>query len=147
MPFHLLSAMPDACFVCPDFVGHGHSSHNTAPACYHFEDHFHSLYLLTEQLGWDIHHIMGHSMGAGQSSLHFISIKRDLIHILVTEVTIQYAALFHERVLTAILLDGGPGWMLPPDAIPETLVSQLADWKMVIGKKPKVDYYLCCSSV
>ena len=55
--------------VAPDLPGHGASAHLPPGADYSFAVAVNSVFDIADALGWDRFHLLGHSMGAGISSL------------------------------------------------------------------------------
>jgi len=55
--------------VAPDLPGHGASAHFPEGADYSFAGAVNSVLDIADALGWDRFHLLGHSMGAGISSL------------------------------------------------------------------------------
>ncbi|GGD63793.1 alpha/beta fold hydrolase [Lacimicrobium alkaliphilum] len=56
--------------VAVDLTGHGHSAHRSADAHYHLPDWIQDIYELTQSLGWNEFHLLGHSLGGIISSLY-----------------------------------------------------------------------------
>lgn len=75
--------------IAVDLTGHGHSEHRSADAHYHLPDWVQDIYELTQSLGWQEFHILGHSLGGIISSM--------------------YAATFPEQVITLTMIEAfGP---------------------------------------
>ena len=55
--------------VAPDLPGHGRSAHLAPGADYSFAAAVHTVLDIADALGWDTFSLLGHSMGAGISSL------------------------------------------------------------------------------
>ncbi len=65
----LLEADPSLCLVALDLPGHGRSSHKPDGTPYHFADWIADVAHALDALGWSRCSLIGHSMGAGISSL------------------------------------------------------------------------------
>jgi len=78
-----------------DFAGHGFSSHRPETSRYYFHDNLFDLDAALDVLGWDLCHIIGHSMGGGIAS--------------------GFAAASPERVKRLVLLDAVGILTLPTD--------------------------------
>ena len=65
----LAAHLGDIELIAIDLPGHGHSVHLPAGAHYTFELAVHHVLDVADALGWDTFRLLGHSMGAGISSL------------------------------------------------------------------------------
>lgn len=87
--------------VALDFPGHGHSDHRHPSANYHFVEYLYDVDAALDALGWDSCHLVGHSLGAGVSSL--------------------YAVAAPERVRSVVMIDA----LGPMNESPDKSVSRL----------------------
>lgn len=113
----LAPLLPDYHIVAMDFAGHGLSDHRTPGIRYHFVDHVDDVLAVADQAGWPRFTLMGHSMGAGVSTL--------------------FAAALPERLEKLVLIEGfGPFTGTPEDA-PAILRGALLQ-KQTFDKPPRV---------
>lgn len=82
----LAPMLPELNLVALDFAGHGLSDHRPAGQHYHSLTDIQDVLAVAEQLGWSTFSLLGHSMGAAVSS--------------------ELAAMFAERVESAVMIDG-----------------------------------------
>ncbi len=87
--------------VALDLVGHGFSAHRPAAMPYYIWDNVADVLAVADELGWERFHLLGHSMGAGISSL--------------------LAGVMPERVLSLVLLEGLAPLADEPDELPEKM--------------------------
>lgn len=88
--------------VCLDLMGHGFSSHRPESVPYYIWDNVADVVAVADELGWEQFHLLGHSMGAGISSL--------------------LAGAMPERVLSLVLIEG----LAPQTDSPEELPAKMA---------------------
>lgn len=104
--------------VALDFVGHGFSSHRPEGVRYHLLDHVDDVMGLADALDLDRFILMGHSMGAGVSTM--------------------LAGSFPERIEKLVLLEGvGPISSKPEDA-PGILRKAVTDMKKSSAKRKPI---------
>ncbi|KAI7819517.1 Alpha/Beta hydrolase protein [Gamsiella multidivaricata] len=100
--------------VALDLAGHGISSHRQT-GDYSFWRYVEDVDQVSEQLGWEKHSVIGHSMGGAISAL--------------------YAGLFEFRVVLCILLDNfGPFTLLVEDQ-PQHLLEYIQEKKNLVNKR------------
>jgi pimeloyl-ACP methyl ester carboxylesterase len=78
--------LPELNLVALDFAGHGLSDHRPAGVHYQSLDDIQDVLAVAQQLGWDKFNVIGHSMGGAIAS--------------------EMAALFPERIIRAVHIDG-----------------------------------------
>ncbi|MBF0286867.1 MAG: alpha/beta hydrolase [SAR324 cluster bacterium] len=66
---HLIPFLPNLRIVALDLPGHGFSGHRSAGAFYHYIDMVPDVIAAADALGWESFALLGHSMGAGISTL------------------------------------------------------------------------------
>lgn len=93
--------------VALDLPGHGRSQHRPPGAVHHFVDWVPEVVGAADVLGWDGFSLLGHSMGAGISSL--------------------VPAIFPERVRSVVLLEGAGPLAAAAENAAQQLVAALAD--------------------
>lgn len=93
--------------VAVDLPGHGRSQHKAAHASYHFIDWVVTVHGILDKLGWPRCVLMGHSMGAGISTLT--------------------AGTLPERVCGLVLLDALAPYTAEAEAMPQRLRAYIAD--------------------
>jgi len=103
----LAPLLPALHLVALDLAGHGRSQHRPPGVCYHFVDWVPEIAAAADALGWSEFSLIGHSMGAGISSL--------------------MPAIFLERVKRVVLLEGAGPLAANSDKAPAQLASALAD--------------------
>jgi len=79
---HLAPRLPGLRLVALDLPGHGHSSHAPPGVLYPFLDYIPALHQVLAALGWARVSLMGHSLGAGVTSI-FAGTFPDLVERLV----------------------------------------------------------------
>jgi pimeloyl-ACP methyl ester carboxylesterase len=104
--------------VALDLTGHGRSEHRPAGANHHFVDWAPEAAAAADALGWERFSLLGHSMGAGISSL--------------------VAAAYPERVARAVLLEGAGPMAAPAEEAAEQLRLALSDEKRAAGGASRV---------
>ncbi len=67
--------------VALDFPGHGKSSHHHPNARYHFADYLSDVHAALEALQWQQCHLLGHSLGAGVSSLFAAGLPQAVVSL------------------------------------------------------------------
>jgi pimeloyl-ACP methyl ester carboxylesterase len=107
----LAPLLPDIHLVALDLAGHGRSQHRPPGSVHHFVDWVPEIAAAADALGWPEFSLLGHSMGAGISSL--------------------MPATFPERVKRVVLLEGAGPLAADAGRAPEQLVSALADEKNI----------------
>lgn len=103
--------------VALDFAGHGLSDHRPPGIRYHFVDHVDDVLAVADQLGWAQFTLMGHSMGAGVSTL--------------------FAAALPERLHKLVLIEGFGPFTGTPEAAPAILRGALLQ-KKTFDQPPRV---------
>ncbi|MGD9252737.1 MAG: alpha/beta hydrolase [Holophagae bacterium] len=93
--------------VALDLTGHGRSQHRPAGANHHFVDWVPEVAAAADALGWERFSLLGHSMGAGISTL--------------------VSAAYPERVARAALLEGAGPMAAPAEEAAKQLRLALAD--------------------
>lgn len=78
----LTSASPRHSFLCLDYPGHGLSSHLPPGQMYHYLECLRYIRLVARSRGCDKFGLIGHSMGAGMSSM-FAAIYPEMVEALV----------------------------------------------------------------
>jgi len=114
----LAPLLPELHVVALDLTGHGRSQHRPPGVNLHFVDWVPEIAAAADALGWDRFSLLGHSMGAGISSL--------------------MPAIFPERVQRVVLLEGAGPLAAAADKTPELLVSALADEKKLEGSTARM---------
>ncbi len=114
----LAPLLPGLRLVALDLTGHGRSQHRPPGANHHFIDWVSEIAAAADALGWDRFSLLGHSMGAGISSL--------------------MPAVFPERVDRVVLLEGAGPLSAAADRAPEQFASALADEKMLKDSNARV---------
>lgn len=115
---HLVEHLPGLRLVSIDFPGHGLSTHRQAASPYHFLDLIAELSLIADALEWERFSLLGHSMGAGVSSM--------------------LAGTLPDRIERMVLVEGlGPMVELPERA-PERMADAIAQEKRRTGKRKRV---------
>jgi pimeloyl-ACP methyl ester carboxylesterase len=65
----LAPLLPEHHLVALDLAGHGRSQHRHPSVVHHFIDWAPEVVAVADQLGWESFELIGHSMGAGISTL------------------------------------------------------------------------------
>ena len=78
----LLLASPRHSLLCLDYPGHGLSSHLPPGHMYHYLECLRYIRLVAKRRGWDKFGLIGHSMGAGMSSM-FAATYPEMVEALV----------------------------------------------------------------
>ena len=78
----LVSRCPNLSLLCLDYPGHGLSSHLPPGQIYHYLEANRYLRLVVDHLGLDKFGLIGHSMGAGMSSI-FAATYPEMVQALV----------------------------------------------------------------
>jgi len=103
----LAPLLPEFHLVALDLAGHGRSQHRPPGVSNHFVDWVPEVAAAADALGWSKFSLIGHSMGAGISSL--------------------MPAIFPERVQRVVLLEGAGPFAADAAKAPAQLASALAD--------------------
>jgi len=103
----LAPRLPELRIVALDMPGHGRSDHRHPSAGYHFFDMVGDVAHVADALGWDRFALLGHSMGAGVSSL--------------------VAGTFPERILATMLIEGLGPWVEEESSTPARLRETVED--------------------
>ena len=77
-----LTSHPHNSLLCIDFPGHGFSSHIPPGQMYHYLESLRHIRLVAQHQGLEKFGLMGHSMGAGLSSL-FSAVYPEMVHSLI----------------------------------------------------------------
>ncbi len=104
--------------VAIDLPGHGRSDHRPVNANHHFVDWVPEIAGAADALGWPRFSLLGHSMGAGISSL--------------------LPAVYPDRVERVVLLEGAGPLAAAAEKAPEQLVAALADEERQAGSPPRI---------
>lgn len=104
--------------VALDLPGHGRSDHRPACANHHFVDWVPEIAAAADVLGWPHFSLLGHSMGAGISSL--------------------VPAVYPERVGRVVLLEGAGPLAAAAEKAPEQMVAAIADEARQATASPRV---------
>jgi pimeloyl-ACP methyl ester carboxylesterase len=114
----LAPLLPDLHLVAIDLPGHGRSQHRPPGVVHHFIDWVPEIAAAADALGWESFSLLGHSMGAGISSL--------------------VPAVFPDRVRRVVLLEGAGPLAADAGKAPEQLISALADEAKARALEPRV---------
>ncbi len=114
----LAPLLPDLHLVAIDLPGHGRSQHRPPGVVHHFIDWVPEIAAAADALGWESFSLLGHSMGAGISSL--------------------VPAVFPGRVRGVVLLEGAGPLAADAGKAPEQLISALADEAKASAVEPRV---------
>jgi pimeloyl-ACP methyl ester carboxylesterase len=114
----LAPLLPDLHLVAIDLPGHGRSQHRPPGVVHHFVDWVPEVAATAEVLGWDAFSLLGHSMGAGISSL--------------------VPAVYSDRVRRVILLEGAGPLAAEPGLAAQQLISALADEEKARAAAPRI---------
>ncbi len=104
--------------VALDLPGHGRSDHRPVDANHHFVDWVPEIAGAADALGWGSFSLLGHSMGAGISSL--------------------VPATYPDRVDRVVLLEGAGPMAAPAEKAPEQLVAAIADEERLAASSPRI---------
>jgi pimeloyl-ACP methyl ester carboxylesterase len=114
----LAPLLPDLHLVAIDLPGHGRSQHRPPGVVHHFVDWVPEVAATAEVLGWDAFSLLGHSMGAGISSL--------------------VPAVYSDRVRRVVLLEGAGPLAAEPGLAAQQLISALADEEKARAAAPRI---------
>jgi len=114
----LAPLLPELHLVAVDLTGHGRSQHRPPGAAHHFVDWVPEVVAAADALGWKEFSLLGHSMGAGISSL--------------------VPATFPDRVRRVTLLEGVGPMAAGAETAPHQLVSALADEGRAAAAEPRI---------
>ena len=104
--------------VALDLPGHGRSDHRPADANHHFVDWVPEIAAAADALGWSRFSLLGHSMGAGISSL--------------------VPTVYPQRVERVVLLEGAGPMAAPADKAPQQMAAAIADEEKLANASPRV---------
>ena len=110
--------LPDLHLVALDLAGHGRSQHRHPSVVHHFIDWAPEVVAVADVLGWGAFALIGHSMGAGISTL--------------------VAGTFPDRVRRLVLLEGAGPLAADPDRAPGQLASAVEDEARAAAASPKL---------
>jgi pimeloyl-ACP methyl ester carboxylesterase len=102
--------------VALDLPGHGLSPHKPKGSRYHYVDFINDIHEVMGYFGWEKIILMGHSMGAGISTL--------------------FAGTFPEQVQQLILIEGIGPLVSEPEKSPENLKKAITQYHALNKKKP-----------
>ena len=114
----LAPLLPDHHLVVLDLAGHGRSQHRHPSVVHHFIDWAPEVVAVADSLGWTKFSLIGHSMGAGISTL--------------------VAGTFPDRVEKLVLLEGAGPLAADASRAPAQLVSALEDEAKASAASPRV---------
>jgi pimeloyl-ACP methyl ester carboxylesterase len=112
---HLAPLLPDCRLVALDLPGHGHSDHRPPGAVYHFLDMVSELFEVADYFGWEKFALLGHSMGAGLSTIT--------------------AGTFPERITRLLLIEGLGPLAKPAEEAPDILRESVELWQAFPKKR------------
>ena len=101
-----------------DLAGHGRSQHRHPSVVHHFIDWAPEVVAVADQLGWESFALIGHSMGAGISTL--------------------VAGTFPDRVQRLVLLEGAGPLAADADMAPAQLASAVEDEARAVAASPRL---------
>lgn len=104
--------------VALDMPGHGLSEHPPGRGPYFFVDYVVDVFMAADSLGWDTFSLLGHSMGAGVSSLAI--------------------GTFPERIERACLVEGLGPWSNKPERVPGFLRAAIERMPDFLSRAPRV---------
>jgi pimeloyl-ACP methyl ester carboxylesterase len=104
--------------VAVDLTGHGRSQHRPAAQSHYFVDWVPEVAAVADALDWERFSLIGHSMGAGISSL--------------------VPAVYPDRVEAAVLIEGAGPFAADAETAPAQMISALADEARLEGSSPRV---------
>jgi len=113
----LAPLLPGLHLVAVDLPGHGRSQHRPPGVVHHFVDWVSEVAAAADALGWGGFSLLGHSMGAGISSL--------------------VPAVFPGRVRRVVLLEGVGPLAADAENAPQQLVAALEDESKVDAAEPR----------
>jgi len=102
--------------VAVDLPGHGLSPHKPKGERYHYLDYVNDVYEIIKYFAWEKVILMGHSMGAGISTL--------------------YAGTFPHQIHKLILIEGIGPLVSKPEDSPENLRKAITQFHLLTSKKP-----------
>ena len=102
---HVMERTDELYVIAPDLLGHGHSAWRPHQSTYHFVDWLRDIHDLLDALAWPQCSLIGHSMGAGITSI--------------------YAGLVPERCVDLILIEGLGPLSTPAQETPAQLARAL----------------------
>ena len=114
----LAPLLPDLHLVALDLAGHGRSQHRHPSVVHHFIDWAPEIVAIADQLGWESFDLIGHSMGAGISTL--------------------VAGTFPNRVRRLVLLEGAGPLAAEAAMAPAQLASAVEDEARAITASPRL---------
>jgi pimeloyl-ACP methyl ester carboxylesterase len=114
----LAPLLPDLRLVALDLAGHGRSQHRHPGVVFHFIDWAPEVVAAADGLGWDTFALIGHSMGAGISTL--------------------IAGTVPDRVQKLVLLEGAGPLAADASKAPTMLARALEDEARVVASKRRV---------
>lgn len=114
----LAPLLPELHLVAVDLTGHGRSQHRPAGTAHHFVDWVPEIVAVADALGWQTFNLLGHSMGAGISSL--------------------VPAAFPDRVRRIALLEGVGPMAAGAETAASQLVSALGDEVRASAAEPRI---------
>jgi pimeloyl-ACP methyl ester carboxylesterase len=114
----LAPLLPGLHVVALDLPGHGRSQHRPPGVVHHFVDWVPEVAAAADALGWEDFSLLGHSMGAGISSL--------------------VPAVYPGRVRRVVLLEGAGPLAAEAGLAPEQLISALADEEKARATEPRI---------
>lgn len=110
--------LPELHLVALDLAGHGRSQHRHPSVVHHFIDWAPEVVAVTDQLGWESFKLIGHSMGAGISTL--------------------VAGSFPNHVERLVLLEGAGPMAEDAARAPGQLASAVEDETRVAATSPRL---------
>jgi pimeloyl-ACP methyl ester carboxylesterase len=114
----LAPELPELHLVALDLAGHGRSQHRHPSVVHHFVDWAPEVVAIADHLGWKQFSLIGHSMGAGISTL--------------------VAGAFPDRVQRLVLLEGAGPLAAEASRAPKQLASAVDDEGRASAASPKV---------
>jgi len=114
----LAPLLPELHLVALDLAGHGRSQHRHPSVVHHFIDWAPEIAAVADQLGWESFELIGHSMGAGISTL--------------------VAGTFSDRVKRLVLLEGAGPLAADAAMAPVQLASAVADEARAAAASPRL---------
>ncbi len=114
----LAPLLPDLHLVALDLAGHGRSQHRHESVVHHFIDWAPEIVAVADALGWQTFALMGHSMGAGISTL--------------------VAGAFPDRVCRLVLLEGAGPLAAEAARAPAQLALAVEDEARSVSASPRI---------